>query len=71
MSVKEFQYYQTLSEDGKKTFMQLKRDQWKNLGGEIGMVTPQGGLENTIPKTLKPGEEPAVRFQQATAAEQG
>jgi hypothetical protein len=71
MSVKEFQYYQTLNEDDKNTFMQLKRDQWKNLGGEIGMVTPQGGLENTIQKTLKPGEEPAVRFQQAVATEQG
>ena len=71
MSVKEFEYYQTLSEDNKKTFMQLKRDQWKNLGGEIGLVTPQGGISSSIPKTLEPGEQPAVRFAQAAATEQG
>ena len=66
MSVKEFEYYQTLPVDQQNVFMQLKRDQWKNLGGGYGRIDGNevGGY---IPKSLTPGERPETRADQTTA----
>jgi len=52
--------------------LEFKRGpQTANLGGSIAVLSPGGGISRTYPVTLKPGETPEVKYQQAAATKAG
>tara|TARA_R100001594_G_scaffold18486_2_gene36625 strand:- start:3179 stop:3910 length:732 start_codon:yes stop_codon:yes gene_type:complete len=60
MSQKEFEYYQKLSPEDKRTFMRVKRaNKFIDFGGEVGVVDPTNPDKvQRMPKTLPPEKEP-------------
>lgn len=75
-SVKEWRYFQSLPDDAaRQQFLILKRaTNPMNLGGSMMIpdpLSPGGQPLANIPKTLDPGDVPAVRGAQAAAAATG
>lgn len=60
MSQKEFEYYQKLSPEDKKTFMRVKRaNKVIDFGGEVGVLDPMNPDKvQRMPKTLPPAQQP-------------
>lgn len=76
MSVKEWQFYKTLSPEDQRQFLINKRQQQVlDLGGSYGFADPTrpgiGGVEAGPEKTLAPGERPETRGEQAEQTELG
>lgn len=74
-AVKEYEYYNKLPDEAKKDFLNVKRAQQAlNLGGSYGILGSGGQIEQQIPKTLAPENEPenvAARKNAEITAEQG
>lgn len=67
--VQSFQFFEGLSPDQKKRFLQTKRQQQiLNLGGEFATIDPVlGGVSETFGKTLAPADRPEVKAAQKRA----
>lgn len=74
MSIKEWIQYQKMTSDEKEQFLRMKRAQKViDLGGSFAVpnMTDPTQVTPIAEKTLKPGEEPAVRGAQAEATAAG
>ena len=71
-SVREYEYFNNLSDEEKKAFLGVKRaQQVKDFGGYHGIVGPDGEVQNIGDKTLKPDQELSYIENAAVAREQG
>jgi hypothetical protein len=69
MSIQEWKYFNDLSPPDQERFLTMKRaNQWRDLGGSQiapSQVSPAGPPLATVTNTLRPGEQPTVRGDQA------
>ena len=71
-AVREYEYYNSLDDAGKKEFLAVKRaQQIKDFGGYHGTVAPSGEVTNIGDKTLKPEQEIDYIEDAATARATG
>lgn len=72
-TVKEWNFYNSLPEEQKKSYLALKRaQQTLNLGGEYAFVDPTTNeISKTVPKTLAPEQQPETKFEQEKAKKVG
>ena len=71
-TVSEWEYYNKLDPKDQQRFLEMKRNPTiMNLGGEMAVRKPGGGIGEQYPVTLKPGELPSTRAAQAEAAVTG
>lgn len=67
-SVQEWQYYNSLSPEDQKRFLEMKRSQqWLNLGGEYVKPGMGGGVEERMKVTPRPDQMPAFQGAQERA----
>lgn len=67
-SVQEWQYYNSLSPEDQKRFLEMKRSQqWLNLGSEYVKPGMGGGVEERMPVTPRPDQMPAFQGAQERA----
>src|SRR3990167_6939114 len=70
-SVREWEYYKSLSDEEKKLFLEVKRNpNILNLGGAMAVRAPGGGIGESYNVTPKPQDMPAFRAEQTRAQEQ-
>lgn len=72
-SVKEWEYYNNLPSDKQQKFMDLKRNNFMNMGGYWGRPDMNGGI-SAVPggeKTLPPEQTPEHKRQVSEAQQQG
>ena len=68
-TVSEWEYYNKLDPKDQQRFLEMKRNPAiMNLGGEMAVRKPGGGIGEQYPVTLKPGDLPSTRAAQAEAA---
>lgn len=74
-SQREWDHFNTLTPDQKVEYLNMKRAQtWRDLGATQvapNPVNPASPPVATLTNTLKPGEQPAIRGEQAAATETG
>lgn len=72
MNVKEWGFYNTLAPEDQSRYLEMKRAlKTVDLGGEEDVLGPGGAVAKRYTKTLKPGELPVVKGQQAAAEAAG
>ncbi len=74
-SIKEWEHFNALPQEQKVEYLNMKRAQtWRDFGGYQAApnpVNPSLPPVATVPNTLRPGEEPTVRGEQARMTEVG
>lgn len=67
-NIQEWQQYNAMPPEDQKRYLQMKRaNQVVDQGNQHTVIDPTGAPVTSYPTQLKPGEEPAVRQEQATA----
>lgn len=67
-AIREWKIYSQLPEDQKQRYLQMKRaDQLMNLGGQIAVRSPMGGIQEAFQVTPKPEKMPAFQAEQESA----
>lgn len=67
-AIREWKIYSSLSPDDQQRYLQMKRsDQIMNLGGQLAVRSPIGGIAETYPVTPKPEQMPAFKAEQKGA----
>ena len=72
MNVKEFTFFQTLPDEKKQEYLQVKRaDRVVDIGGSVVNVTPglPGSAETVAEKTLAPADQPENAAAKTTAVD--
>lgn len=71
-ALQEYNALLKMSPEERNLYYSVKRgNQALNLGGQQVVVDPQGNVVQVYGKTLAPGEQPQVRYEQARATETG
>jgi len=71
-SVREYEYFNSLTPEAQSRYLQLKRaDQMANLGGSVAFRGPDGSISANLPKTLPPENMPSNVAAAAAAGATG
>lgn len=67
-AIREWKIYSSLSPENQQRYLQMKRaDQIMNLGGQMAVRSPLGGIAETFPVTPKPEQMPSFQAAQTSA----